>query len=203
MIIKKTEFIVSNSTWQKCPKHNMPEYAFIGRSNVGKSSLINKLTKQKDLAKTSSKPGKTLLINHFLINSEWYLVDLPGYGYAKISKEGRDKLEKMIKGYVLSRNELINLFVLIDSRLEPQKIDLEFIEFLGVNGIPFSIIFTKVDKLSNNQRNNNIEAYKEKLNEQWEELPKIFITSAETGDGCEDVLDYIESINQSLVNSNN
>ena len=203
MIIKKAEFIVSNSTWQKCPKHNMPEYAFIGRSNVGKSSLINKLTKQKDLAKTSSKPGKTLLINHFLITSEWYLVDLPGYGYAKISKEGRDKLEKMIKGYVLSRNELINLFVLIDSRLEPQKIDLEFIEFLGVNGIPFSIIFTKVDKLSNNQRNNNIEAYKEKLNEQWEELPKIFITSAETGDGCEDVLDYIESINQSLVNSNN
>ncbi len=203
MIINKAEFTISNSTWQKCPKHNMPEYAFIGRSNVGKSSLINKLTKQKDLAKTSSKPGKTLLINHFLINSKWYLVDLPGYGYAKISKEGRDKLEKMIKGYVLSRNELTNLFVLIDSRLEPQKIDLEFIEFLGVNGIPFSIIFTKVDKLSNSQRTNNIEAYKEKLKEQWEELPKIFITSSETGDGCEDVLDYIESINQSLVNSNN
>ncbi len=199
MVIKSAEFIESNSVWNKCPKHNLPEYAFIGRSNVGKSSLINKLTQHKDLAKTSSKPGKTLLLNHFLINKNWYLVDLPGYGYAKISKDGRDKLEKMIKGYVLSREELVNLFVLVDSRLEPQKIDLEFFEFLGVNGVPFSIVFTKADKLSKGQTDKNIEGYKAKLLEQWEELPPIFVTSAETGVGCDELLDYIDAINKDFV----
>lgn len=163
MEIKSAEFEISNSVWVACPKHSFPEYAFIGRSNVGKSSLINKLAKRKDLAKTSSKPGKTLLINHFLMNKNWYLVDLPGYGYAKVGKVQMEKLEKMIKGYVLQRDELDNLFVLIDSRLEPQKIDLEFFEFLGVNGVPFSIVFTKADKLKPNKLNENIEAYKQTL----------------------------------------
>lgn len=198
MEIKKAVYVESNSDWKKCPKHNLPEFAFIGRSNVGKSSLINRLANHKDLAKTSSKPGKTLCINHFFVNDNWYLVDLPGYGFAKISKDGREKLERMIKSYVLQREELVNLFVLIDSRLEPQKIDLEFMEFLGVNGVPFSIVFTKADKLSKSKVNDNIQAYQDKLLEQWEELPPIFITSSETGLGKEELLDYIDSINQSL-----
>ncbi len=199
MEIKSAEFEISNSVWVACPKHSFPEYAFIGRSNVGKSSLINKLAKRKDLAKTSSKPGKTLLINHFLMNKNWYLVDLPGYGYAKVGKVQMEKLEKMIKGYVLQRDELDNLFVLIDSRLEPQKIDLEFFEFLGVNGVPFSIVFTKADKLKPNKLSENIEAYKQTLLETWEELPPIFVTSAETGLGCDELLSYIDSINKSLA----
>lgn len=195
MNIKSAEYIISNSVWNKCPKHDKPEYAFIGRSNVGKSSLINKLTNRKNLAKTSAIPGKTLLINHFFINNEWYLVDLPGYGYAKIGKSSREKLEKMIKGYVLQREELVSLFVLIDVRHKPQKIDMDFIEFLGINGVPFSIIFTKADKLSVRELKMNLENYKKSLSEQWEELPPIFVTSSETGVGREEVLDYIESLN--------
>lgn len=203
MDIKSAEFIISNSEVFKCPKHNLPEYAFIGRSNVGKSSLINMLTDRKDLAKTSSKPGKTLLINHFLINKNWFLVDLPGYGYAKVSKTNLEKLDKIIKGYVMNRESLTNLFVLVDSRHEPQTIDLEFFEFLGVNGIPFSIIFTKADKLSNGKLHANITAYREKLFEQWEELPPIFVSSAETKMGREDILNYIDSINESLSGQEN
>ncbi len=195
MNINSAEYIISNSVWNKCPKHDKPEYAFIGRSNVGKSSLINKLTNRKNLAKTSATPGKTLLINHFFINNEWYLVDLPGYGYAKIGKSSREKLEKMIKGYVLQREELVSLFVLIDVRHKPQKIDMDFIEFLGINGVPFSIIFTKADKLSVRELKMNLENYKKSLSEQWEELPPIFVTSSETGVGREEVLDYIESLN--------
>lgn len=195
MNIKSAEYIISNSVWNKCPKHDKPEYAFIGRSNVGKSSLINKLTNRKNLAKTSATPGKTLLINHFFINNEWYLVDLPGYGYAKIGKSSREKLEKMIKGYVLQREELVSLFVLIDVRHKPQKIDMDFIEFLGIKGVPFSIIFTKADKLSVRELKMNLENYKKSLSEQWEELPPIFVTSSETGVGREEVLDYIESLN--------
>lgn len=198
MEIKSAVFVVSNSDWKRCPNNALPEYAFIGRSNVGKSSLINRLANNKSLAKTSSTPGKTLLINHFLINNEWYLVDLPGYGYAKIGKEGREKLEKMIKGYVLMREELINLFVLVDSRLEPQKIDMEFLEFLGENGVPFSLVFTKSDKMSKNQLKHNYDAYVAQLKEQWEELPPIFVTSSETGDGCDELLKYIDSINKTL-----
>lgn len=199
MEIKKAIYLESNSDWRKCPKHNKPEFAFIGRSNVGKSSLINRLANHKDLAKTSSKPGKTLCINHFFMNESWYLVDLPGYGFAKISKDGRNKLDKMIKSYVLQREELVNLFVLVDSRLDPQQIDLDFLEFLGVNGVPFSLVFTKADKLSKGKLADNIQAYKTKLEEQWEELPPIFITSSETGQGKDELLDYIDSINQSLA----
>lgn len=198
MNIKSAEFVISSPSVHKCPDSKLPEYAFIGRSNVGKSSLINMLTAHKKLAMTSSKPGKTLLINHFLVNGEWFLVDLPGYGYARIGKTGRERLEKMIQGYILQRGNLSNLFVLIDSRLEPQQIDLEFFEFLGVNGIPFSIVFTKVDKLSNTKLNANLETYRDKLFEQWEELPPIFLTSSETGLGRDELLDYIENINQTL-----
>jgi len=194
MEVKKAVFVESNSDWNKCPKHQLPEFAFIGRSNVGKSSLINKLTNQKNLAKTSSTPGKTLLINHFLVNDSWYLVDLPGYGFAKIGMEGRAKLDKMIKDYVLHREELFNLFVLIDCRHEPQKNDLEFIEFLGANGVPFSIIFTKADKLSKSKLATSVQAYRDKLLEEWEELPPIFVTSSESGAGKEELLEYIDSI---------
>ena len=197
MEIKSAEFVISNSDVRKCLKHNLPEYAFIGRSNVGKSSLINMLC-NKPLAKTSSKPGKTQLINHFFINNEWYLVDLPGYGYAKMSKDGRDKLRRIIDEYMLLREELVSVFVLIDCRLEPQKIDLEFMEWLGVSGVPFSIIFTKADKLSGQKLHTNINNYKEKLYETWNELPPIFITSSEKKVGKTEVLDYIESINSSL-----
>jgi len=198
MEIKTAEFVISNTDYKKCPEGNRPEYAFIGRSNVGKSSLINMLTNRKGLAMTSSKPGKTLLINHFLINNEWYLVDLPGYGYVASSKAMRDKLEKIIQGYILNREQLTNLFLLIDSRLEPQKIDLEFIEWLGISGIPFSIVFTKMDKQSPTRSKESVERYKEKLLETWEELPPVFVTSSEKKQGREELLNYIEEINKEI-----
>ena len=192
MNIKSAEYQISNSDYRKCPDSNLPEYAFIGRSNVGKSSLINMLTGRKALAKTSATPGKTMLINHFIINGEWYIVDLPGYGYAKRSKEDRDKLWRMIQGYVLGREQMTNLFVLVDSRIKPQKIDLEFISGLGENGIPFAIIFTKGDKLGPNALKAQIEKDKAILLEQWEELPAMFTSSSETGAGKQEILDYIE-----------
>lgn len=194
MNIHSAEFIISNTDVNKCPPGDTPEFAFIGRSNVGKSSLINMLTNRKGLAMTSSKPGKTLLINHFLINNQWYLVDLPGYGYARASKSQRENLRKIIQRYVQLREQLHNLFVLVDSRLEPQKIDLEFMSELGESGIPFSIVFTKTDKLSASRSQMNIQAYKEALLKEWEELPPIFITSAEKKIGGEEILNYIESI---------
>jgi len=194
MHIKSSEFVISNTSYRKCPVDEKFEFAFIGRSNVGKSSLINMLMQHPDLAKTSSKPGKTLLINHFIINNEWYMVDLPGYGYARESKEQRDKLRSIIENYVLHREQLTNLFVLIDSRLEPQKIDLEFIDWLGENGIPFSIIFTKADKLGPMRLKENIENYKTKLLETWEELMPIFVTSSEKQTGRDEVLNYIDEI---------
>jgi len=183
-----------------CPKDTKPEYAFIGRSNVGKSSLINMLTNNRKLAKTSATPGKTLLINHFIINNEWYLVDLPGYGYAKRSKKEVAKLDQMIRGYILQREQLVNVFVLIDVRLEVQKIDLEFIQWLGESGVPFALVFTKADKLTPNKVNANVEVYKKVLSETWEELPPMFVTSAEKKQGRDEVLDYIEQINKELVN---
>lgn len=197
-MIKSAQFVISNSDVRKCPQDNRPEYAFIGRSNVGKSSLINMLTDKKRLAMTSATPGKTLLINHFLINDEWYLVDLPGYGYAKRSKSQSEKLQQIMSGYILGREQMTCLFVLIDCRHEPQKIDLEFIEWLGENGIPFSIIFTKADKLTRTALANNIAAYKKRLLEEWEELPPIFITSAESKTGREELLQYINEINSTL-----
>ena len=198
MLIKSAEFIISNTDFRKCPQDGKPEYAFIGRPNVGKSSLINMLTNRKGLAMTSSTPGKTLLINHFLINNAWYLVDLPGYGYARRGKEGREKIRLLIEDYILGREEMTNLFVLIDSRHEPQQIDLEFMEWLGENGIPFAIVFTKADKLGSGRLNQNIINYKEKLLESWEELPPIFVTSSEKGEGRDELLDYIDKINKSL-----
>ncbi|MBS7376289.1 MAG: ribosome biogenesis GTP-binding protein YihA/YsxC, partial [Muribaculaceae bacterium] len=198
MIIKSAEFEISNSTVSKCPATSRPEYAFIGRSNVGKSSLINMLTGRNGLAKTSSTPGKTMLINHFLINGEWYIVDLPGYGYARRGKESRDELRRMIEGYVLGRQQMTNLFILVDSRHEPQKIDLEFMEWCGENEVPFSIVFTKMDKLGKVAGGRNVAAYKQRLLETWEELPPIFETSSEDGRGREELLDYIEQINRSL-----
>lgn len=194
MQITSSEFVVSNNTYRKCPEGERHEFAFIGRSNVGKSSLINMLLQHPDLAKTSSKPGKTLLINHFLVNNEWFVVDLPGYGYARASKDQRDKLRTIIENYILNREQLTNLFLLIDSRLEPQKIDLEFIDWLGTNGVPFSIIFTKTDKLGPERLKMNLKTYREKLLETWEELPPIFVTSAEKRTGRDEVLDYIGSI---------
>lgn len=182
-----------------CPKDTKPEYAFIGRSNVGKSSLINMLCRNKRLAKTSATPGKTLLINHFIINREWYLVDLPGYGFAKRSKSELQRLDQMIRSYLLEREQLVNVFVLVDVRLEPQAIDLEFINWLGVSSIPFAIIFTKADKLSALKVRQNVEAYKTKMLETWEEMPPYFITSAEKQDGRDDVLGYIEQINKGLL----
>lgn len=198
MEIKKAEYITSYADWRKCPDTKVPEYAFIGRSNVGKSSLINMLTGRKGLAKTSAKPGKTLLINYFNIDDRWNIVDLPGYGYARIGKSGLEKLNRMINGYILGREQLTCLMLLIDSRLEPQRIDLEFMEMLGENGIPFAIVFTKLDKLSNRQWQQNLAVYKAKLAEQWEELPPIFMTSAEKGTGREEVLDFIGETNRSL-----
>lgn len=198
MNITSADFVISNSDVRKCPDSKLPEYAFIGRSNVGKSSLINMLTNRKGLAMTSSKPGKTLLVNHFIINGEWYLVDLPGYGFAQAGKANRDRLRKLIEGYILMRAQLTNLFLLIDSRHAAQKIDLEFIEWLGKSGVPFSIVFTKADKLSGSRLNENIKAYKEKLLEQWEELPHIFITSSETAKGRDEILSYIENVNLQL-----
>ena len=197
-IIKSARFVISNSDVRKCPDDNKPEYAFIGRSNVGKSSLINALTGQKKLAMTSATPGKTLLINHFIVNDEWYLVDLPGYGYAKRSKSQTDKLQQIINGYVLGREQMTLLFVLIDCRHEPQKIDIEFIEWLGENGVPFSIVFTKADKLTKSALAANIEAYKKRLLEDWEELPRIFVTSSETKMGRDDILQYVNDVNASL-----
>ena len=197
-LIKSARFVISNSDVSKCPSDNKPEYAFIGRSNVGKSSLINALTGQKKLAMTSATPGKTLLINHFLVNDEWYLVDLPGYGYAKRSKSQTEQLQKIISSYVLGREQMTLLFVLIDSRHEPQKIDLEFIEWLGENGVPFAIIFTKADKLTKSALSANIEAYKRRLLEEWEELPLVFVTSSESKLGRDEVLQYINEVNQSL-----
>jgi len=194
-MIKNARFVISNTEVTKCPKPDKPEYAFIGRSNVGKSSLINMITGNSKLAKTSGKPGKTQLINHFIIDDTWYLVDLPGYGFAKTSKENRKVWDGFIKSYILERENLMNLFVLIDSRLEPQMIDLEFMEELGENGIPFSIIFTKTDKLSNAALNRKIEFYKNELLKTWEELPVNFLSSAETGTGKEEITDYIEKIN--------
>ena len=198
MEITSAEFIISNSRADMCPKTNLPEYAFIGRSNVGKSSLINMLTNQPKLAMTSATPGKTLLINHFLINKEWYLVDLPGYGYAQRGKKMMEKIQKLIKYYVLEREQMTCLFVLVDSRMEPQKIDLEFIEWLGENGIPFAIVFTKADKQSAGKTKANVSRYLETLREQWEELPPYFVTSAEKKTGRQELLDYIEEINRSV-----
>ena len=194
---------MSNSQVSKCPKENLPEYAFIGRSNVGKSSLINMLTNHKNLAKTSGRPGKTQLINHFLVNEEWYLTDLPGYGYAKVSKNQRKDFEKLITNYILNRKNLVHLFVLVDIRHTPQKIDLEFMEWCGENGISFSIIFTKSDKLKTvNSIENNIKVYQKILLETWEELPNLYITSAEKKTGGEEILKYIEETNDFLTQNN-
>ena len=197
-VIKTARFVISNSDVKKCPQDGKPEYAFIGRSNVGKSSLINMLTRHNKLAMTSSMPGKTLLINHFIVNDEWYLVDLPGYGYAKRSKSQNEQLEHIISSYILDREQMTNLFVLIDSRHAPQKIDLEFFEWLGENGVPFAIVFTKADKLTKTALGANIAAYKERLLEEWEELPPVFVTSSESALGREDILQYINEINKSL-----
>lgn len=194
----KAQYVISNTDWRKCPQTTLPEYAFIGRSNVGKSSLINMLTQQKGLAKTSSKPGKTLLINHFLVEDSWYIVDLPGYGYAQVDKNGQQRLQALINGYIMHREALTCLMVLIDSRHEPQKIDLEFMARLGENSIPFVIVFTKLDKLSNAKWQLNLQKYKERLAEEWEELPPIFATSSEKGVGRDEILDYIHSVNDSL-----
>lgn len=195
MEIKEAQFIVSNTDVAKCPAADRPEYAFIGRSNVGKSSLINMLTNKKDLAKTSGKPGKTRLINHFLINKEWYLVDLPGYGYAKVPKAERLKWEKFLKRYILKRENLYCLFVLIDSRHEAQKVDLDFMQWLGISEIPFSIIFTKTDKLKPEELERNLKAYEQKMFETWETMPGYFISSSEKGTGKEEILQFIDDVN--------
>lgn len=196
MIVNSARFSISNSDVRKCPDHKMHEYAFIGRSNVGKSSLINMLTGHKGLAMTSATPGKTMLINHFLINNSWYIVDLPGYGYARRGKDSRDKLKKMIENYILDRVQMTNLFVLVDSRHEPQKIDLEFMAWLGENEIPFSIVFTKLDKLGTDAGKKKVAEYCKALLDQWESLPPVFLTSSEDGRGREELLEYIESLNQ-------
>ena len=199
MIIKSAEFVISNTDVKKCPASTLPEYAFIGRSNVGKSSLINMLTQRKGLAMTSQKPGKTQLINHFLINNEWHLVDLPGYGFARVGQSNRERLKSIIEDYILEREQLTNLFILLDCRHEPQKIDLEFIEWAGKNGVPFALVFTKADKLSKGKLASNIEAYKQTLLESWEELPPIFITSSEAKEGRDELLNYIEDINKTII----
>ena len=198
MEIKNAQFVISNTDVNKCPDTGLPEYAFIGRSNVGKSSLINMLTNHKGLASTSSMPGKTQLINHFIINKEWYLVDLPGYGYAQRGKEGREKIRKIIDAYIMNREQMTCLFVLIDCRHEPQKIDREFMQWLGENGVPFCMVFTKIDKLGPVRLKENIAAYKERMMETWEELPPIFETSSEKKVGRTELLDYIEMINKKL-----
>lgn len=198
MVIKTAEFVISNTDFRKCPDTGLPEYAFIGRSNVGKSSLINMLTGRSGLAKTSQTPGKTMLINHFIINKSWYIVDLPGYGYAQRGKKAQEQLREIIESYILGRTEMTNLFLLVDSRHAPQKIDLEFMDWLGENEVPFSIVFTKLDKLGVNAGKLKIEEYKKVLLERWEELPPIFATSSEDGRGRDEILDYIEQINTSL-----
>jgi len=196
MIIKTAIYLQSEADWRKCPAPNLPEYAFIGRSNVGKSSLINMLVNNKSLAKTSSKPGKTQTINHFLINKNWYLVDLPGYGFAKTSKTNREKWQKMISDYLMFRENLQLVFVLVDARLEPQQIDIDFINNLGENGIPFAIIFTKTDKNSTSKTMSNVQKMKNVLSESWEELPTMLKSSAVAGTGKEEILNFIEEINE-------
>jgi len=198
MDITSAEFVISNTDVKKCPPGILPEYAFIGRSNVGKSSLINMLTGRKGLAMTSATPGKTMLINHFLINKSWYIVDLPGYGYARRGQKGKSQIQRIIEDYILEREQMTNLFVLIDSRLDPQVIDIKFMGWLGEHGIPFSIVFTKGDKLKGGRLNSNIQQYLKKLKEQWEELPPYFMTSSENRMGKKELLDYIESINKEL-----
>ena len=206
-MIQFASFVISSPDVMQCPQSTIPEYAFIGRSNVGKSSLINMLTHNPKLAKTSQKPGKTLLINHFIINSgtpqQWHLVDLPGYGFAQAGKKQRAKLKTMIERYCLLREALVSLFVLIDCRHEPQQIDLEFMEWLGEQAIPFAIVFTKADKLTKSKLTMNVNSYKEKLQEVWEELPPIFVTSAEKGTGEQELISYIEDINRDIANQNN
>ena len=201
MEIKDARFVISNTDVAKCPAGDRPENAFNGRSNVGKSSLINMLTGRKGLAMTSSTPGKTMLINHFDVDGSWYIVDLPGYGFARRGKEGRENIRRIIEHYILERESMTSLFVLIDSRHEPQKIDLEFMEWLGENGVPFAIVFTKADKLGVTVLRDKIEAYKTRLLEDWEELPPIFITSSETRKGKEELLDYIGSLNETMKNT--
>lgn len=199
MQIKTAEFVKSSQKWQECPEPNLPEYAFIGRSNVGKSSLINAMMNHKDLAKTSQTPGKTQLINHFLVNENWYLTDLPGYGYAKVSKSLRKDFEKLITNYILNRKNLVNLFVLVDIRHTPQKIDLEFMQWCGESGVPFSIVFTKADKLKPGAAEKNVGIYKNELLQTWEELPDLYITSAEKKTGGDLILDYIQKTNDFLT----
>ena len=201
MVIKTATFVKSSGKWQDCPEPTIPEYAFIGRSNVGKSSLINAMMNHKDLAKTSGTPGKTQLINHFLVNESWYLTDLPGYGYAKVSKSIRKDFEKLITNYILNRKNLVNLFVLVDSRHTPQQIDLEFIQWCGESGVSFSIVFTKVDKLKPNTAIKNVEDYKAELHKTWEDLPEIYVTSAEKKEGCDEILNFIQTTNEFLKNN--
>jgi GTP-binding protein len=199
MKIESATFVISNTDVKKCPSGTKPEYAFIGRSNVGKSSLINMLTGKNGLAMTSATPGKTMLINHFLINNNWYIVDLPGYGYAKRGQKGKEQIKRIIESYILQREQMTCLFVLIDSRHEPQNVDLEFIEWLGENGVPFAIVFTKADKLkSERQAKDNVQRYFHELKKQWEELPPHFITSSEKRMGRDELLGYIEQINNEL-----
>jgi GTP-binding protein len=193
-MVKSAEFVKSSPDYRQSPKADKPEFAFIGRSNVGKSSLINALVNKKDLAKTSSQPGKTQLINHFLIDQDWYLVDLPGYGYARASRDNRAVWGKMIRNYILKRENLLNVYLLIDSRHSPQKIDIEFMNFLGENSVPFTIVFTKIDKQTANKTNENLRNYKNELLKYWEELPQIILTSAEKRQGLEELMDSIKSI---------
>ena len=200
MDIKTAEFLMSNTRFEFLPNDNIPEYAFIGRSNVGKSSLINMLVQRRGLAKTSSVPGKTVAINHFIVNNAWYLVDLPGYGYAQHSKKTREQWRVMINNYIMRRRNLVCTFVLVDARIEPQNNDLGFMGWLGDSQMPFCIVFTKADKVSRNELEKNVEAYKSRLLEDWEELPPIFITSSETGQGRDDILDYIEAQNAEMAN---
>ena len=200
MIIKDARFLCSNNRFDKLPKDNMPEYAFIGRSNVGKSSLINALVQRKGLAKTSATPGKTISINHLVVNNQWYLVDLPGYGYAQRSKKSREEWRVMLANYISRRRNLLYTFVLVDSRIEPQNSDIGFMEWLGENQVPFCIVFTKADKLSKSELNVNVEAYKKRLMEDWEELPPVFVTSSETKLGRDEILDFIEQQNKELEN---
>jgi GTP-binding protein len=198
MKIQTAEFVISNTDYKKCPVDELPEFAFIGRSNVGKSSLINMLTNHKSLAKTSGKPGKTQLINHFVINKSWYLVDLPGYGYAKASKVQRDKWQRFIVDYLVNRKQLTNLFVLLDSRLEPQKIDLEFMNWCGEKRLPFSMVFTKIDKLSSSELQRNLGKYKKEMLKYWEALPPVFTTSSTSATGREHVLNYIGRVMEEM-----
>lgn len=197
-MVKDVQFVMSNSDVAKCPKADKPEYAFIGRSNVGKSSLINMLVNKKKLAKTSSTPGKTQLINHFLVDENWYLVDLPGYGYAKVPKAQKQKFERMISNYILQRSNLVSVFVLVDVRHTPQQIDLEFMEWLGMSNIPFAMVFTKLDKLKRSEIDAKLKKYREKMLETWEELPVQFLTSAESTAGKTELLEYIDSLNSDL-----